>query len=242
MDNNIIFGKIPTLNALNGNNRVTKVFLNKNHPIEEIFSLAKEKGLPIELVEHQKLNELSSFNNHQGVVCLVKEFIFAKLEPVLKSIKDKEDATVVMLDQISDPVNFGSIIRSSVAFGVDAIIIGKHRQIQVTPTVSKIATGGEELIPIIQVVNLNQTIEKLKQDNYWIITSAGEGSTNYDEIDYKRRIVLVIGSEGFGASKLVKQNSDYIASIPLDNKITALNASIATAVFLAQISSYRKHH
>ena len=242
MNNNIIFGKIPSINALKGNNRVTKVFLNKNHPVEDVFSIAKESHIPVELVDMQELNKLSSFNNHQGVVCLVKEFVFAKLEKVLLDIKNKDNATIVMLDQISDPVNFGSIIRSSVAFGVDAIIIGKHRQIQVTPTVSKIATGGEELIPIIQVVNLNQTIDKLKKDNFWIVTSAGEGSTPYDEIDYNRKIVLVVGSEGFGASKLVKENSDYIASIPLDTKITSLNANVATAIFLSQIFSYRKHH
>jgi 23S rRNA (guanosine2251-2'-O)-methyltransferase len=145
-----------------------------------------------------------------------------------------------MLDGIEDPVNFGSIIRSSCAFGVDGIIIGKNRQVPVTPTVSKIATGGEEWIPIIQVTNLSQTIEKLKKAGYWIVASAGGGNDIYDEIDYTGKIVLIVGSEGYGVSKLVMENSDFVASIPLPGEVKALNASIATAVFLAEINSTRR--
>ena len=145
-----------------------------------------------------------------------------------------------MLDGIEDPVNFGSIIRTSTGFDVDGIIIGKNRQVQVTGTVSKVATGGEEIIPIVQVTNLSQTLEKLKKEGYWVVASAGEGKDVYDEIDYSGKICLVIGSEGFGVSKLVREHSDFIASIPLLGKVKALNASIACAVFVAQIDSYRR--
>ena len=120
------------------------------------------------------------------------------------------------------------------------IIIGKNRQVPVTGTVSKIATGGEEIVPICQVVNLVQTIKKLKERGYWVVASAGEGKDVYDQIDYSGKIVLIIGSEGFGVSRLVRENSDFVASIPLPGKVKALNASIATAVFLAQIDSYRR--
>ena len=109
-----------------------------------------------------------------------------------------------------------------------------------TGTVSKIATGGEEIVPICQVVNLVQTIKKLKERGYWVVASAGEGKDVYDQIDYSGKIVLIIGSEGFGVSRLVRENSDFVASIPLPGKVKALNASIATAVFLAQIDSYRR--
>ena len=239
MQTNIIYGRIPCINAIKGNNRVKSVFLNEKSQDNEIINLAKEKGLSISFVDKKKLDSLCDHNNHQGVVCTTKEFIFTPLNNVLNNLKNKEYATIVILDQITDPVNFGSIIRSSVAFGVDAIIIGKNRQVQMTPVVFKVATGAEEYIPIVQVVNINQTIEKLKQDNFWIVSSAGEGQTSYDEIDYKCKIGLIVGSEGKGISKLVKENSDFIAKIPLSNEVTALNASVATAVFLAQINSNR---
>lgn len=236
---NIIYGRIPSINALKGSNRVKSIFLNEKHPDQEILLLAKEKNIPVSFVDKQKLDSLTSFNNHQGVACDVEEFSFTPLNVVLNNIKDKKEATIVLLDQITDPVNFGSIIRSSVAFGVDAIIIGKNRQVQMTPVVAKVATGAEELIPIVQVVNLSQTIEKLKEENFWIVTSAGEGNNNYDEIDYSCRICLVVGSEGSGVSRLIKERSDFVAKIPLNGKISALNANIATAVFLAQITSSR---
>ena len=240
MQSNIIYGRIPCINALKGSNRVKSVFLNEKSQDQEIINLAKEKGLHISFVNKKKLDSLCEYNNHQGVICTTSEFVFTPLDNVINNLKNKKYATVVILDQITDPVNFGSIIRSSAAFGVDAIIIGKNRQVQMTPVVIKLATGAEELIPIVQVVNINQTLEKLKQENFWIVSSAGEAETNYDEIDYKCKIGLVVGSEGKGISKLVKDNSDFVAKIPLDGKITALNANIATAIFLAQIKSNRK--
>ncbi len=239
MKSDIIYGRIPCLNALKGKNRVKSIFLNEKHPDQEIILLANEKNIPVSFVDKQKLDSLTSNSNHQGVVCKMEEFAFSQLNDVLNTLKEKKDATIVLLDQITDPVNFGSIIRTSAAFNVDAIIIGKNRQVQITPVVAKVATGAEELLPIVQVVNLNQTIEKLKKENFWIVTSAGEGNTNYDEIDYSGKICLVVGSEGYGVSRLIKEHSDYIAKIPLNGKIDALNANIATAVFLAQITSNR---
>ena len=118
--------------------------------------------------------------------------------------------------------------------------IGRNRQVQVTGTVSKIATGGEEVVPIAQVTNLNQTIDTLKKNGYWIVAAAGEGKDVYDRIDYKGKICLIIGSEGFGVSRLVRENSDFVASIPLPGKVKALNAAIACAVFLSEINSSRR--
>lgn len=239
MKTNIIYGRIPCINALRGSNRVKSIFLNEKSLDKEIIDLSKEKGIPISFVDKKKLDSLCNFSNHQGVVCETKEFNFTNLDTVLNNTKNKKFATIVVLDQITDPVNFGSIIRSSAAFDVDAIIIGKNRQVQMTPVVFKVATGAEELLPIVQVVNINQTLEKLKKENFWVVSSAGEATTNYDEIDYKCKIVLVVGSEGKGISQLVKTNSDFVAKIPLNGKISALNANIATAIFLAQINLNR---
>lgn len=240
-ENTIVFGKLPVKNSLIGSRRVKEVLLNTNHPESEIMKLAKSKGIPVRFVDANTLDRMSDGLNHQGAICVLSPFIYHDLEEVISKVKAKKDSTIVLLDGIEDPVNFGSIIRTSCAFAVDAIIIGKNRQVQVTPTVSKIATGGEEIVPIVQVTNLSQTINRLKKENYWVVSSAGEGKDVYDRIDYSGKIVLVIGSEGFGVSRLVRENSDFVASIPLPGEVKALNASIAASIFIAQIDSYRRN-
>lgn len=240
MEQNIVFGKIPVKNALLGKRKPTLVYINKDRPDREILSLCQKQNLQVKLTGTEELNRLSKNLNHQGVLAILPEFKYTELDDLLKQIPKDQDSTLIMLDGLSDPVNFGSIIRSAVAFDANGIIIGKNRQVQVTGTVSKIATGGEEIIPIVQVTNLTQTIEKLKENGYWVVASAGEGQDAYDEIDYSGKILLIIGSEGFGVSRLVKEHSDFIASIPLPGQVKALNASVATAVFLAQINSNRR--
>ena len=240
MDQNIIYGKIPVKNAFGGRRKPITVFLHDAHPDQEILALARKNSVKVKLVPVQTLNQLAGQKNHQGVCCSLPAFSYSDLSEVLSSLQEKENSTLLLLDGIEDPVNFGSIIRSSCAFDVDAIVIGKNRQVPVTGTVSKIATGGEEIVPICQVTNLAQTIETLKKKGYWVVASAGEGKDLYDEIDYSGKIVLVIGNEGFGVSRLVEESSDVVAQIPLAGKVKALNASIATAVFLAQIDSYRR--
>lgn len=242
MDSNIVFGKIPVRNALTGGRKPVRLFLNNRHPDDELLSLAKKNNIPVKLVEPEVLNRMSEHKNHQGAICSLPEFAYTPLEDILLKTASKTNSTLVMLDGLEDPVNFGSIIRSSCAFDVDGIIIGKNRQVQVTGTVSKIATGGEEIVPIAQVTNLSNTLEVLKKAGYWIVASAGEGKDVYDNIDYNGKIVLVIGSEGFGVSRLVREHSDFIASIPLPGQVKALNASIAAAVFLSEINSYRRKH
>lgn len=242
MDNktNLVFGKIPVKNALTGNRKPVHLFVNKDHPDKEIIDLAQRNNVPIKFLTNSELSHLTSNKNHQGVAASLPEFSYTPLKTLFSLVKEKKDSTIILLDGLEDPVNFGSIIRSSCAFDVDGIIIGKNRQVPVTGTVSKIATGGEEVVPIVQVTNLTQTIEELKKEGYWIVASAGEGKDVYDEINYSGKIVLIIGSEGFGVSRLVREHSDFIASIPLPGKVKALNAAIACAVFLSQINSYRR--
>ena len=242
MDNNIIYGKIPVKNALVGKRKAIRVFLNADHPDQEILTLARKNNIPVKMISQQELNHLTENKNHQGAAASLPEFRYTPFGDLLEQVKDKDESTIIMLDGIEDPVNFGSIIRSATGFGADGIIIGKNRQVPVTGTVSKIATGGEEIVPISQVTNLSQAIESLKKEGYWIVASAGEGKDVYDEINYNGKIVLVIGSEGFGVSRLVREHSDFVASIPLPGKVKALNAAIACAVFLSEINSYRRKH
>lgn len=239
MDDNIVFGRIPVINALVSKQKPIRIFLKGDD--EEIISLAREKNVPIKKVTQAELDKLTDKSNHQGVCCSLPHFAYADFKTELARIDKDENSTILILDGVEDPVNFGSMIRTSVAFEVDMIIIGKNRQVQVNGTVAKVATGAQVFIPIVQVANISQTITELKKHYFWIVAAAGEGKDAYDEIDYSGKIALVIGSEGFGISKLVKRNSDFLASIPMTSNVTALNASIACSVFLAQIASYRRH-
>ena len=150
----------------------------------------------------------------------------------------KENPVIVMLDHLEDPHNFGAIIRTSEALGVDAIIIPTDRSVKVNSTVVKTSVGAIEYIPIIRVVNLNDTIRKLKDDGYWIIATDMDGE-DYTKIDYNMPVCIVIGNEGRGISRMVSENSDIIASIPMKGKINSLNASVSCAIVLSHIMKDR---
>ena len=239
---NIIYGKIPVKNAIVSPRKPLRLYLSVSHTDKEIQSLASKNRIPYRLTPDSELDRLSGQANHQGVIAQMPRFSYASLDDLLEETKDRKECTIVLLDGIEDPVNFGSIIRTSGAFAVDGIVVLDRRQAPLSPTVAKISTGAEMVAPIAQVNNLSKAIEELQKNGFWVVCSAGEGKDVYDEIDYSGKIVLVVGSEGFGASRLVKEKSDFVASIPLPGTIKALNASIATAVFLAQIDSYRRHH
>ena len=164
----------------------------------------------------------------------VKTYSYDEIIPNIK----KENPVIVMLDHLEDPHNFGAIIRTSEALGVDAIIIPTDRSVKVNSTVVKTSVGAIEYIPIIRVVNLNDTIRKLKDDGYWIIATDMDGE-DYTKIDYNMPVCIVIGNEGKGISRMVYENSDIIASIPMKGKINSLNASVSCAIFLSHIMKDR---
>jgi len=238
---NIIYGRKPVENLIKSKNRkIKRIFLLKNFSDNNIITLINRKEIKTELVTVEELNRLTSNRNHQGIVAEVEgEFKYTELDELLQKVENKDNSTLVILDGIEDPVNFGSIIRTSSCFSVDGIIISKNRQVQVTSTVSKVATGAEEYVPICRVTNLNQTIATLKKNGFWIVTTDGWAKTLYTDVDYNGKIAVIIGSEGKGASKLVASNSDFVVKIPISGPITSLNASIACAIVLAQITNYR---
>ena len=164
----------------------------------------------------------------------VKTYTYDEIIPNIK----KENPVIVMLDHLEDPHNFGAIIRTSEALGVDAIIIPTDRSVKVNSTVVKTSVGAIEYIPIIRVVNLNDTIRKLKEDGYWIIATDMDGE-DYTKIDYNMPVCIVIGNEGKGISRMVSENSDIIASIPMKGKINSLNASVSCAIVLSHIMKDR---
>ena len=174
---------------------------------------------------------------HQGIILDVQDIKTYNLDEIIPNI-NKEYPLVVILDHLEDPHNFGAIIRSSEAFGVDAIIIPNDRSVDITSTVVKTSVGTIEKMKIIKVSNINNAIEKLKKYGYWIVGTDMEG-VPYTTIDYKTKIAIVIGNEGKGISNLVGKNCDYLAKIPMIGTVNSLNASVACGIFLSEISRSR---
>lgn len=232
----LIYGKNVAIEKLKSNNRINKIYLSNKFNDNYIISLIKEKHIEVKFKDMNELDKLCS-GLHQGIILDVDDIKTYTFDEIIPSI-NSEYPLVVILDHLEDPHNFGAIIRSSEAFGVDAIIIPNDRSVGITSTVVKTSVGTIEKVKIIKVTNLTNTINKLKDQGYWIVGTDMVG-TNYTEIDYNRKIALVIGNEGKGISRLVGENCDYLAKIPMKGTVNSLNASVATGIFLSEITRSR---
>lgn len=228
-----IYGKNVAHEYLDSNKKIDRVFLSNNFNDNEIISKIRRKNIRCKTLSKfdmdKKVNGL-----HQGIILEVEDYKYSSLEELLSI----ENGFLVMLDHIEDPHNFGAIIRSCEAAGVDGIIIPEDRNVQVTGTVLKTSVGTAEKMKIARVVNLNNTIGKLKDNGYWIYGTDMEG-TDYTTLDYKGKICIICGNEGKGISKLVKDNCDFIATIPMKGDVNSLNASVATAIIIFEAMKQR---
>ena len=231
-----IYGKNVAIEKLNSNSKIKKIYLSDNFNDMKILSLIKQKNINTEILNKKELDKMCN-GLHQGIIMEVEDIKTYDLDSTISSI-DKEYPLIVILDHIEDPHNFGAIIRSCEAFGVDAIIIPNDRSVDITSTVVKVSVGTIEKVKIIKVVNLNNTIKKLKEYGYWIVGTDMEGVA-YTQIDYKTKIAIVIGNEGKGISRLVGENCDYLAKIPMKGTVNSLNASVACGIFLSEINRSR---
>ena len=203
--------------------KIKKIYLANNFKDSEILNFIKSNNLKYVSTDLNLMNKMAT--NHQGIVVDVHDYSYGTLEDI------KEDNLILMLDHLEDPHNFGAIIRSCEAKGVKNIIIPKDRSVSVNETVMKISSGALNHVNIIMVNNLVSTIDRLKKQGYFIY-AAEAGGENYKEVSYALKKCLIIGSEGFGVSKLVKENSDVIISIPMNGKVNSLNASVAAGILL----------
>lgn len=233
-----IYGKNAVLSSLN-EGKVLRLFLAPQIRDEKVLSIARQMNIEIKVMSVSQLDQMTNHGVHQGMVAEVNNFEYTDLKNLIKQAKKKSLPLLLMLDGINDPHNLGAIIRSADAFGVDGIIIKKTNQVAVTATVIKVATGATNYVPVCQVTNLTQTLQLLKEEGFWAVATDGSAKQNYLDIDYKIPIVLIIGSEGEGISKLVLANSDFTVKIPMVGHVNSLNASVATAVLLAGIVSKR---
>lgn len=232
----IIYGKNVAIEKLNSNNKIKKIYLSNKFSDDRILSLIQKKNIKTLVIDSRKLDKMCK-GLHQGIILEVEDFKTYDLDEALNNI-NKEYPLIVILDHLEDPHNFGAIIRSCEAFGVDAIIIPNNRSVDITSTAVKVSVGAIEKVKIVKVINLNNTIKKLKEYGYWIVGTDMEG-ISYTEINYKAKIAIVIGNEGKGISRLVSENCDYLAKIPMKGTVNSLNASVACGIFLSEINRSR---
>lgn len=231
--NNLIFGRNPVKEALRAN-RVTKVFIVKNFSDKEINLLLQEKKPYIKVVS---LTELDNSCNgvHQGIMAEIKPYEYLDLDEIIRRSRKVEVPIIVILDGINDTHNLGAILRSCDVFNVTGVLIPKHNQVPLNATVAKSSAGAINFVPVAQVSSLNQTIQKLKDNGFWVVSTDGSAKLDYNQITYDFPVALVIGSEGKGVSPLIIKNSDYVVKIPQYGHVNSLNASVAAGILLAKI-------
>jgi len=234
-----IEGRNSVLELLDSDRDINKILIAKGErhgSINKIITLAKQKKIVIAEVEKQKLNAISETGNHQGVIAIVPPFNYVEVDDILNVAKSKnEDSFILILDGIEDPHNLGSIIRTAETAGVHGVIIPKRRACGVNATVSKTSAGAVEHVKIARVNNLNETIKYLKENDIWICGTDGEAKDYYYNQDLKGALAIVIGSEGFGMSRLVKENCDFLVKIPMKGMITSLNASVSAGIIMYEV-------
>lgn len=216
-----IFGKNVAEEYLKKQKKVKKIYLSKNFKENLPF-----QNIPIIYLEKYEMDRMVN-GLHQGIILEVEDYQYASLSEII----EKENALIVILDHLEDPHNFGAITRTCEAAGVNGIIIPKDRSVEVNATVIKVSTGATENIPIARVTNIVQTIKELKEKGFWIVGSDMQG-TDYDKIDYRGKTAIIIGNEGSGMSRLVKENCDFIATIPMKGKTESLNASVSAGILI----------
>ena len=237
----IVCGRNSVLELLKSGKDINKLFIekgNRSGSINEIIAKAKQNHIVIVEVDKRKLDAMAA--NHQGVVAIVPPFEYCDIYDILDYAKAKdEDPFIVILDGIEDPHNLGAIIRTCETAGVHGVIIPKRRSASVNSTVVKVSEGATTYVKIARVTNLNDTISKLKDAGLWIIGTDMSAKTYYYDQDLKGPIAIVIGSEGFGMSDLVKKNTDIFIKIPMAGKITSLNASVSAGIVIYEAVKQR---
>ena len=237
-----IEGRNEVLEAFRAGRTIDKLFVLENchdGPVRTILEKAKNTACIISAVSKERLNEMSETHRHQGVIAVAAAFPYATVEEILLKAQEKnEKPFVILLDGIEDPHNLGAIIRTAEIAGAHGVIIPKRRSSGLTATVMKASAGALNFMPVAKVTNISQTIEELKKSGLWFVCADMDGESMYG-IDMKGPIGLVIGSEGEGVSRLVREKCDYTARIPMHGQIRSLNASVAAGVLMYELVRQR---
>ena len=242
--NDQIEGRNAVLEYLESGKDINKILITKGEKhgsINKIIAIAKERKIIISELERSKLNQIAQTENNQGVIAIVPPYDYCEVEDILEVAKKRqEEAFILILDGIEDPHNLGSIIRTAETAGVHGIKKKKRRACGINSTVSKVSAGAVQHMKIARVNNINETIKFLKQNDIWICGTDGQAKTYYFQQDFKMPIAIVIGSEGYGMSRLVKENCDFLVKIPMKGKITSLNASVSAGIVMYEATRQRE--
>ncbi len=237
---NIIFGRNPVIEALKSDANLDTVYISGNGgSLNLIRKLAKDKGIPVKDVHDSKLTKLSGGASHQGVAAIGACGEYVEIDDIL-AVSEKKGTKpfIIICDEIEDPHNLGAIIRTAETAGADGIIIPKRRSAGLNSTVFKTSAGAASYIPVARVSNLASAIDKLKEKGVWIYGTDASGS-DYTKNDFTGSCAIVIGSEGFGISKLIQKKCDFMIKLPMMGKINSLNASVAAGIFMYEILRQR---
>lgn len=238
----IIEGRNAVLEAFRAGNTIDKLFVLdgcQDGPVKSILREAKKTDTIINFVDKERLDRLANSGHHQGVVAQAAAYEYAEVEDILNAAKEKGEAPFIfILDEIEDPHNLGAIIRTANLCGAHGVIIPKRRAVGLTATVAKTSAGAVNYTPVAKVTNIAKTIEELKKEGMWFVCADMDGQMMYD-LNLTGPIGLVIGNEGAGVSRLVKEKCDFTASIPMKGDIDSLNASVAAGVLAYEIVRQR---
>ncbi|MGI6706085.1 MAG: 23S rRNA (guanosine(2251)-2'-O)-methyltransferase RlmB [Clostridia bacterium] len=238
----LIEGRNPIREALKADRPLDKILVARgvwDGSVRQIIGIAKERRIVVQEVDRSRLDEISASGNHQGLIAYGAAHEYVDLEDILEGARAKgEDPFLIILDGISDPHNLGSILRTAECCGAHGVVIPKRRAVGLTPTVAKASSGAVEYIPVARVTNIAGALESLKKQGIWIVGADVTGELYY-RADLTGPLALVIGSEGEGMSRLVREKCDFLVSIPLRGKIESLNASVAAGILMYEITKRR---
>ncbi|MCM3164486.1 MULTISPECIES: 23S rRNA (guanosine(2251)-2'-O)-methyltransferase RlmB [Metabacillus] len=243
MSEDFIIGRNPVIEVLKSSRDINKIWVAENSlkgQAQQITKLAKERGITINFVPKKKIDQMVE-GNHQGVVAQVAAYEYVHVDDLLKVAEERnEPPFLLLLDEIEDPHNLGSIMRTADAVGAHGIVIPKRRAVGLTATVAKSSTGAIEHIPVARVTNMARTIDDLKEKGVWIVGTDAKGADDYRNLDGKMSLALIIGSEGKGIGRLIKEKCDFLVKMPMVGHVTSLNASVAASLLMYEV--YRKRY
>jgi len=238
-----IEGRNPVLEALRAGRAINRLLVARGAregSIRQVVALARERGVTVQEVDRERLDAMAQGRNHQGVIALAAAHRYYDLDELLeRAAASGEDPLLLVLDGIEDPQNLGSLLRTADAAGVHGVIIPERRAVGLTETVAKVSAGAVEYVPVARVTNIARTLDTLKEKGYWIVGTHQDARELYHEARLTGPLAVVIGSEGKGMSRLVREKCDFVVRLPMCGHVTSLNAAVAGAILIYEIRRQR---